>query len=464
MPETSFPSSLSRWLVFAAVLIADVMDLLSTTVTNVATPTILEELHAPEWVAPWLGAAYALALGSMLVLGARLGDRFGARSVFLIGLCGFAASSALCGFAPDAGTIVLFRAVQGAFGALLIPQGFTLLLKVFPRSDLGRVFGLFGPLMAVSSISGPVLAGLIISLDPFGAGWRAVFLVNVLVAAGLFPVAFTVLPSSHPDRTVRLDPVAAVLLSVGLLGILGSLTLLTGQAGTLLPIGLALVGAGSMTAFVIQQRHAREPLLAPSLFRNRAFVAGTVIGVCFFAITAGLLFASTLYLQVGRGLSPLPAAAILAPTSAGILLASFSTRPLIARHGRRLLLTGLLLLIAGSGIYLATIVLAPTMVWLLTIPLFVCGLGMGCGFGTVFAVALGDVAESEAGSASGALNGAQQLANAAGAALISSTYLTLASSTHPATGLTMCLVIVVTCALGSLAALPLLPRHAADTH
>lgn len=464
MPESTFPSSSTRWLVFAAVLIADVMDLLSTTVTNVATPTILRDLHAPEWIAPWLGAAYALALGSMLVLGARLGDRFGARRVFLIGLCGFAAASALCGLAPDASAIVLFRVVQGAFGALLIPQGFTLLLRVFPRSDLGRVFGLFGPLMAVSSISGPVLAGLVIWLDPFGAGWRAVFLLNVLVAVVVLPIATTSLPRIPADASVRLDPVAAILLSVGLLGILGCLTLLTGDARTVLPVGLAILGVGVMSAFVVQQRRSRIPLLAPALFRNRSFVAGTVVGVCFFAITAGLLFASTLYLQTGRGLAALPAAAILAPTSVGILLASFSTRPFTTSYGRRLLLAGLLLLTVGSGAYLAIVRFASDPVWLVAFPLFVCGLGMGCGFGTVFAVALGDVSESEAGSASGALNGAQQLANAAGAALISSTYLSIASGTKPAVGLSVCLALVLLGTILSFAALPLLPRRAADTH
>ncbi|MGW5166367.1 MFS transporter [Streptomyces nodosus] len=437
------------------------MDLLSTTVTNVATPTILRNLHAPAWIAPWLGAAYALALGSMLVLGARLGDRLGARRVFLIGLCGFVLSSALCGLSPDAGTIVLFRAVQGAFGALLIPQGFTLLLRVFPRTDLGRVFGLFGPLMAVCSISGPVLAGLVISLDPFGIGWRAVFLLNVLVAIVLLPLAVKVLPCLDANPAVRLDPTAAALLTAGLLGVLGSLTLFTAEAGALLPAALAIVGLAALAAFVVQQRRSPNPLLSPSLFTNRGFVAGTVVGVGFFAVTAGLLFATTLYLQTGRGVTVLSAATIIAPTSVGIIVASFSTRSLIARMGRRLLLAGLILLITGTAVYLVIVLLTPDPVWLIAIPLFVCGLGMGCGFGTVFAVALGDIGQSEAGSASGALNAAQQLANAAGAALISSTYLSIATA---GAGLALCLGIVLLCAILSVVALPLLPRRAADVH
>ncbi|WP_037869055.1 MFS transporter [Streptomyces sp. SPB074] len=461
MPEHTYPAPRARWLVFAAVLVADVMDLLSTTVTNVATPSILRDLHAPAWPAPWLGASYALALGSTLVLGARLGDRFGARRVFLTGLCGFAAASALGALAPSVGVLVLFRVVQGACGALLIPQGFTLLLHTFPRAELGKVFGLFGPLMAVSSISGPVLAGLLMTADPFGSGWRAVFLLNLVVAVALLPLAAASLPRLDADPAVRLDPAAVVLLSAGLLGVLAALTLLQAPSSPVPPAVLGVLGSTALAGFVVQQRGARHPLLAPSLFRNRSFVAGVVVGTGFFAVTSGLLFATTLYLQIGRGLGVLPAASIVAAASAGIIAASFSIRALIPRSGRRLLLIGLLLFAFGVCCYLAVVLFADGPLWLLVIPLLVCGLGMGCGFGTVFALALGDIDEREAGSASGTLNGAQQIANAIGAALISAGYLTLATRTSPERGLLVCLVIVLGC---TALALPLLPRRAADTH
>ncbi|UPL10956.1 MFS transporter [Microbacterium sufflavum] len=462
--ENTYPSPLARWLIFAVVLVADVIDLLSSTVTNIATPSILEAFGAPDWLAPWLGASYALALGSMLVLGARLGDRHGARRVFLIGLCGFGAASALCAFAPTAGTLVLFRVIQGAFGALMIPQGFTLLLRSFPRDKLGPVFGLFGPLMAVSSISGPVLAGLVISADPLGLGWRAVFVVNVLVAAALLVLAIRTLPRIEADAAVTLDPLAVILLSVGLLGVLGALTLLQAPLTPWWPVLLGALGIAALAAFVAQQRRARHPLLAPSLFRKRSFTAGVVVGVGFFAVTAGVLFATTLYLQIGLGLAVLPAAAIVAAASVGIIAASFSTRALIPKLGRRLLLIGLVLLLVGVSGYLAVIALASGSPWLVAIPLFICGLGMGCGFGTVFAVALGDVDDSETGSASGALNAAQQIATAIGAAVISISYLGAAGGTSPQAGLLVCLFIVLVCTALSLLTLPLLPRRAAGTH
>jgi EmrB/QacA subfamily drug resistance transporter len=464
VPENNYPSLVARWLIFAAVLVADVIDLLSTTVTNIATPSILKAFHAPEWLAPWLGASYALALGSTLVLGARLGDRYGARRVFLIGLGGFAVASGLCALAPAIGALVLFRVIQGGFGALMIPQGFTLLLRSFPRDKLGPVFGLFGPLMAVSSISGPVLAGVVISTNPLGLGWRAVFLLNVLVAAALLVVAARVLPRIGADSTIKLDPVAVFLLSVGLLGVLGGLTLLQSPLSRWWPALLGILGIVALAGFVKQQRRTRHPLLAPSLFRKRSFTAGVVVGVGFFAVTAGLLFATTLYLQIGLGLAVLPSAAIVAAASAGIITASFSTRALIPTLGRRLLLVGLLLLLLGVSGYLVVVLLGTEPPWLLTIPLFVCGLGMGCGFGTVFAVALGDVDDSETGSASGALNAAQQIATAIGAAVISVSYLDITARTSPQAGLVACLLIVLGCVALSLLALPKLPRRAADTH
>ncbi|HWD60947.1 MAG TPA: MFS transporter [Humibacter sp.] len=468
-PRSPFlSSSLARWLIFAVVLAADVMDLLSTTVTNLAAPSIVRDLHAPESLAPWLGSAYALALGSMLVLGARLGDKYGTRRMFLLGLTGFTLASLACGLSTGPITIVGARVVQGAFGALLIPQGFSLLLRAFPRAELGKVFGLFGPLMAVSSISGPVLAGVLLWLNPFGLDWRAVFLINVVVGIALYPISARVLPKDAGDRSIRLDPFAAALLIVGLAGVLGGLIAAGDRGWNCWTLALILGGLIVSAVFVRRQLRSDAPFLTPALFRKRSFVAGLCVGFVFFAATAGLLYATSLYLQFGRGLAPLPTAAIMAPLSVGIIVSSFSTRGLIERMGRRLLLIGLAVLLCGTVVYLALTLLVPNAVWALVLPLLVCGLGMGCGFGSVFAVALGDVDHDQAGSASGTLNAVQQIANATGAALISTAFLAAsttatASSTGPAMVISLVVVLVIT--VVSLSVLPLLPRHAAaDLH
>ena len=464
MPENTYPSVRVRWLIFAAVLAADVMDLLSTSVTNLAAPSIVRALHAPESLSPWLGSAYALALGSVLVLGARLGDKYGARRMFLTGLAGFALASLACALSVAPPMIVVARAIQGTFGALLIPQGFSLLLLAFPRAELGKVFGLFGPLMAVSSISGPVLAGFLLWLDPCGLGWRAVFLINVVIGVALYPLSARVLPRTDGDRSLRLDPVAAVLLIAGLLGILGGLITAGRHERGWLPVAAIAAGVAIASLFVRRQLRSPVPFLTPALFRVRGFVAGLAVGFVFFAAVAGLLYATSLYLQFGRGLAPLPTAALMAPLSIGIIAASFSTRGLIERLGRRLVALGLTAMAAGTFGYLAVILLAPGTLWALLPPLLVCGLGMGACFGSVFAVALGDVRPDQAGSASGALNAIQQIAGAVGAALISAAYLAApgkAARDAVASRLVIVLVIIAV----SLAALPLLPRRAApDTH
>jgi EmrB/QacA subfamily drug resistance transporter len=461
MPENTYPSPPVRWLIFAAVLAADVMDLLSTSVTNLAAPSIVRDLHAPESLSPWLGSAYALALGSVLVLGARLGDRYGTRRLFLTGLAGFALTSLACALSVAPAMIVVARVIQGTFGALLIPQGFSLLLRAFPRQELGRVFGLFGPLMAVSSISGPVLAGFLLWLDPFGLGWRAVFLINVAIGAVLYPLSARVLPRASGDRSVRLDPFAAVLLIAGLAGLLGGLITAGEHERGWLPAAAIAAGLAAASLFTLRQLRSPAPFLTPSLFRVRSFVAGLVVGFVFFAAVAGLLFATSLYLQFGRGLAPLPTAGLMAPLSIGIIAASFSARGLAERLGRRLVALGLIVMGAGTLGYLTVILLAPDATWALLLPLLACDLGMGGCFGSVFAVALGDVRPEQAGSASGTLNAVQQIASAAGAALISAAYLTAASTSTARDAVAASLVIVLIITALSLAALPLLPRRAA---
>jgi EmrB/QacA subfamily drug resistance transporter len=465
MPENTYPSPPVRWLIFAAVLTADVMDLLSTSVTNLAAPSIVRDLHAPESLSPWLGSAYALALGSVLVLGARLGDKYGTRRLFLAGLAGFALASLACALSVAPAMIVVARVIQGTFGALLIPQGFSLLLRAFPRQELGRVFGLFGPLMAVSSISGPVLAGFLLWLDPFGLGWRAVFLINVAIGAVLYPLSARVLPRACGDRSVRLDPAAAVLLIAGLAGTLGGLVTAGQHERVWLPAAAIAAGLAAASLFALRQLRSPAPFLTPSLFRVRSFVAGLVVGFVFFAAVAGLLYATSLYLQFGRGLAPLPTAGLMAPLSIGIIAASFSARGLVERLGRRLVALGLIVMGAGTLGYLAVILLAPDATWALLLPLLACGLGMGGCFGSVFAVALGDIRPDQAGSASGTLNAVQQIASAAGAALISAAYLAAASTSTARDAVAASLVIVLIITALSLAALPLLPRRAAaDPH
>ena len=134
-----------------------------------------------EPVRGWLGASYALSLGVLLVTGGRLGDKYGRRRTFLIGIAGFTAASLACGLAWDPTSIIVARLIQGAFGALLIPQGFGILGSVFPREHIGKAFSAFGPILGLSAVGGPLLAGVLIDANLFGLGWRPMFLINIVL-------------------------------------------------------------------------------------------------------------------------------------------------------------------------------------------------------------------------------------------------------------------------------------------
>ena len=454
-----------QWWIFAAVLVADVLDLLDSTVTNIAAPSIVRDLHANPSLVSWLGLSYALTLGSLLVVGGRLGDRFGTRRTFLVGLVGFTLASLSVASAWSSASIIAFRLVQGCFGALLIPQGFSILLRTFPREQLGRVFGLFGPLLALSSISGPVLAAGLLQVAPFGLGWRAVFAVNGIFGVALVMLATIVLPADDGDRSVKIAVMPSCLIVTGLLALLGSII----DGGTSgwgrLQLLLFIVGLGLLATFALQQRRTTEPLLAPRLFHIRSFVTGLSTGCLFFAAVSGLLYVTSLYLQDGKGLSPLHTAAILAPVSVGIIVTSFSTRSRVQQWGRRLVAGGVALTFTGVAVYLALAHTLSSTPYLLAAPLLVAGLGMGCCFGSFFATALGDIDEQLAGSACGTLNALQQIANAAGAALVSTLFLSLAHAHSPTTALSYGLVAVLASLAICAVTVPLLPRHAAaDQH
>jgi hypothetical protein len=155
--------------------------LLDSTITNIAAPTVARDLHGGEAVVQWLGASYALALGVLLVVGGRLGDKYGRRRLFMIGITGFTLASIACGLTFSPESIIIARLVQGAFGALLIPQGFGILESVFPRDQIGKAFSAFAPTMGLSAVGGPILAGFLIDADLFGLGWRSMFLINIVL-------------------------------------------------------------------------------------------------------------------------------------------------------------------------------------------------------------------------------------------------------------------------------------------
>ncbi|MGH3230634.1 MAG: MFS transporter, partial [Streptosporangiaceae bacterium] len=183
-----------RWLAFAVVIAAAVMDLLDSTITQVAAPAIRRELGGSYAVIEWVTAAYALAMAAGLLTGGRLGDMFGRRRMLLIGMTGFVATSALCAAAGNAGELIAARAAQGALGAIMLPQVFGLIRDLFEAHEMGKAFGVYGPVMGLSAMLGPIASGGLIGADVFGAGWRMIFLVNVPVGLVALVLGARLLP------------------------------------------------------------------------------------------------------------------------------------------------------------------------------------------------------------------------------------------------------------------------------
>ncbi len=173
MTESAVTAYKYRWLVLVVVLVAEIMDLFDATIVNVAGPTLAEKLGASNSDLQWVIGGYALALGSGLILGGRLGDRFGRRNMFLFGLAGFTLASLLCAMAPAIGALIVLRFIQGFLGAMLLPQGFGLIRETFPPQDFGKAFAAYGPAFGLGGIIGPVIGGFIIQANIAGLGWQA---------------------------------------------------------------------------------------------------------------------------------------------------------------------------------------------------------------------------------------------------------------------------------------------------
>ncbi|MBG0566981.1 MFS transporter [Actinoplanes aureus] len=455
-------SSRRMWAILGLVLLADAIDVIDATITNIAAPTIANELNGGESLIKWLGPAYMLAMGVLLVVGGRLGDKFGQRRLFLIGMGGFTLASAVIGFSPDPALLIAARIAQGAFGALLIPQGMAIMTKAFSRDMLAKAFGLFGPVLGISSVVGPVLAGFIISADLFGLSWRPIFLANIILGGIGLVIAAKILPRDDGDRSTVVDGWGSGLLAAAMFGLLYGLIEGSTNGWSAIPVISIAVGVGFFAAFAYRQRTATHPLIKPSLLQNRGFTSGMLVGLAVFAAGTGLFFVLSLFLQEGLHASPRDASVGLVPLTVGLIAAAFGAMGgLVAKLGRRLVFIGLAVSLVGCGWVLALVDHSGTNIslWALAPAFFVIGIGTGLCFATIPTVALGDAKPDEAGSASGSLSSIQQLASAIGSAAVTSIFFQAATS-GLAYAMKVSLIVVLAVTVLSFPVVALMPRTA----
>ncbi|MFH8629762.1 MFS transporter [Streptomyces lydicus] len=415
-----------RWIALAVVLTASFMDLVDATIVNIALPRIQQETGATFSALQWVTAGYALAFALGLITGGRLGDIHGRRRVFLLGMAGFTVASALCGFAATPGMLVGARVLQGAMAALMVPQVLAIIHVSFPAHERGKVFGMFGAVIGLGAVCGPLIGALLTEGDLFGLGWRPIFLINLPVGIAGILLGRRFLTESRSPEALRLDLVGTALATAGLLMLLYPLTQGRESGWPLWGFVSMALSPVVLALFVRYERaKARKdgsPLVELSLFRVRTFAAGAGVQLTFGAVSGLFFLIWTLYMQLGLGWGPLHAGLTGVPFSlACSAAAGMSVQKLVPRFGRKVLQAGALIMLAGALLYLwqagrqgtamTSLQMVPAMVLM--------GAGMGLIVAPLTDAAISDVPAEHSGSASGIFNTTGQLGMALGLGLSS---------------------------------------------
>jgi EmrB/QacA subfamily drug resistance transporter len=425
--------TLSR-LGLATVLLGAFLSIADFFIVNVALPTIDSRLHASPATLELVVAGYGVPYALLLVLGGRLGDLFGRRRLFMLGMASFTFFSLLCGLAPTAATLVAFRVAQGASAAFMVPQVLATIQATRTGEQRAKAIGLYGATAGIAAVVGQLAGGALVEANIAGTSWRPIFLVNVpLGLAGLL-LARREVPSTRSLEPPRVDPLGTLLLGLAVVALLVPLTegrALGWPAWSWVLLGLAAPATAAFAA--VERRLERSnghPIVPPSLLRLPGMRRGLVIAVPFFAGFGAFMFVVAITLQQGARLSPLRAGFALVPMALTFLVASLASARLVGRYGATVLTAGASLQAVGLAGLAATLFadwpgvdalnLAPAMA--------VAGFGQGLVMAPLFGFVLAGVPAARAGVGSGVLTTTQQSALALGVASLGSLFLSLGAA------------------------------------
>jgi EmrB/QacA subfamily drug resistance transporter len=416
-----------RWLVLVVVAIAQLMVVLDSTVVNIALPSAQRALGFPNSDRQWVVTAYALAFGSLLLVGGRLGDMYSRKWVFITGLAGFAVSSAIGGASVSFEMLVVARTLQGAFGAILAPSALGTLVSTFqdPR-ERGRAFGVFGSVAAGGGGVGLILGGLLTQY----LSWRWTLYINLVFAAIAIAGALAYMSSTRPAIRPRMDWPGAVLACAGLFLIVFGFSHAETAGWTAgLTLGSLVLGVVLLAAFVVAEQRSSHPLLPLRVILDRtrggSYVAVGLSGIAIFAVFLFLTF----YLQVVKGYSPLTSGLAFLPLIACILLSSnLSSIVFLPRVGPRALIATGMLLGCGAMIYLTQLTVTTSYIGGVLAPLIIMGLGFGMIFSPAINTATAGVKREDSGVASALVNTMQQVGGSIGTSALSTIALTATTS------------------------------------
>ena len=421
------------WLVLVVLTTGFFMILLDTTIVNVAIPAMSKGLNAPFDEILWVLNGYILVYAVLLITAGRLGDLFGQRNMFALGLAVFTLASALCGFSQNSTELIGARIVQGVGGALLTPQTLAILTSIFPPERRGAAFGVWGGVAGLATIAGPTIGGALITYTD----WPWIFFINVPLGIGALVATFLIVPDLRPGRRQGWDLVGIALATAGLFGIVFGL--IEGQRynwGEIASYGITIpevIGGGLalMILFVVWEHFQTQPLVPLSLFEERNFAVANWVAA---AISFGMLsmfLPVTIYLQSVRGFSALTAGLTFAPMSlTSMIIAPFAGRLADRIGGKYILMTGISLFTVGFS--LVAYVAGPDSTWInFLVPAIIAGAGMGMTFAPMTTIAMRNIQPRMAGAASGVLNTTRQLGAAIGSAVVGALLQTqLATALH----------------------------------
>jgi len=407
------------------VAFAFVMDLVDNTIVNIAIPSIQANLGVSYAVIQWLIAGYALSFAVLLITGGRMGDVFGYKKLFMIGVAGFTIASLLSGCAWSSGILIAARLLQGAMAALMVPQVISLMQIMYKPHERGAIMGIFGALGGVAASLGPVIGGLIIHFNIAGLDWRPIFLINVPVGIFALAAAIRYLPEGKSPHPLKLDIVGTVIVMAAMFLLVYPLIQGRDQGWPTWMFIMMACAAPVLAVFGWWQvrKDARDgsPLVVPALLKSRSFLTGLSVNIIFEGAMIGFFLPFTLILQEGLHFSVIKAALTGIPTAIGMMLimAVFSQK-ILPKLGRYTMTLGTIIMAVGlvtlyKMVYHLGITMTP---WDFIPGLLMVGAGMALIMVPMFSVALTDVDPKHAGSASGVLNAVQQLGGALGTALI----------------------------------------------
>ncbi|MBB4687118.1 MFS transporter [Amycolatopsis jiangsuensis] len=413
------------------VLLGAALPIIDFFIVNVALPTIDADLHASTATLELVVAAYGIAYAVLLVLGGRLGDTFGRRRLFLLGLALFTVTSLACGLAPDAGTLVLARAAQGAASAMLLPQVLSIIQAGTTGERRSRALGLYGATGGISTVVGQLLGGALVAADLWGSSWRPIFLVNVPIGIAGLLLARRTVPDSRAANPLGVDRWGTTLLAVALLSLL--IPLMEGRAlgwpwwtvALLVLFPFAVYGFARVETRL--ERAGGTPLLPPTLLRTASVRHGLTVAVPYFCGFGSFMFVYAVTLQNGLHFGPLEAGLALTPMAVTYFATSLVSSHLVARFGRRVVPVGGGMLALGLAVLAGSALPAwpDVSMWQLAPGMVLIGIGNGLIMSTLFRVVLSRVPSDLAGVGGGVLTTTQQTSLALGIAVFGSLFASL---------------------------------------